>query len=104
MHKIVLLAVLASVHLCRSLPTADPTNCFFPYGSVLLPKDLSAPDVPLDQWRCPPFMAYGFQWFSESYPLEVSDCSDPSNSFEAMSADFARMKRDFSDRIIACTT
>jgi len=89
--------MLASASFCRSLATSDNTNCF-PYGSAVLPKDLSPPDVPLDEWRCPSSMAYGFQGFS--YPLEVSDCSDPSNSFEAMSADFAQMKRDFGASIV----
>lgn len=30
-----------------------------------------------------------------SYPLEVSDCGDYSDSYGAVDADFARMKKDF---------
>ncbi|KAI0394864.1 glycoside hydrolase family 17 protein [Xylariaceae sp. FL0594] len=97
MHKPLLFAMLASAGLCQSLPATDTPNCF-PYGSAVLPKNLSTPGVPLDEWWCPPSMAYGFQGFS--YPLEVADCSDASNSFEAMSADFAQMKRDFGASIV----
>jgi hypothetical protein len=75
----------------------DPQPCF-PYGGATLPKDLSKPQVSLAEWWCPQSMAYGFQGFS--YPLEVSDCSDPSNSFEAMSMDFAKMKADFGASIV----
>ncbi|KAI1813448.1 glycoside hydrolase family 17 protein [Poronia punctata] len=96
MFGLELLMMLASASLCKSLPTSD-SNCF-PYGSAELPKDLSPPDVPLDEWRCPSSMAYGFQGFG--YPLEVSDCSDESNSFETMSTDFAQMKRDFGAKIV----
>ena len=35
-----------------------------------------------------------------SYPLEDGDCSARSNSVAAMSADFARMKRDFNATIV----
>ncbi len=61
-------------------------------------KDLSAPDVALDDWWCPDSMAYGFQGFS--YPLEVDDCGDYTNSVESMSNDFARMKADFGATIV----
>ncbi|KAI0102408.1 glycoside hydrolase family 17 protein [Nemania sp. FL0031] len=89
-----LFIVLAYAGLCRSFSTAD---CF-PYGSAVLPKNLSIPDIPLDEWKCPPSMAYGFQGFS--YPLEDPDCSAFSNSFESMNADFAQMKRDFGAKIV----
>ena len=79
-----------------SAPTGKPA-CF-PYGSATLPTDLSKPNVSLADWWCPQSMAYGFQGFS--YPLENSDCSDPSNSFSAMNADFARMKADFGATIV----
>ncbi len=35
---------------------------------------------------------YGFMGFS--YPLEVPDCSDSTNSYDKISADFAKMKKD----------
>lgn len=41
---------------------------------------------------------YGFLGFS--YPLEVADCSDPSNSYESINADFAKMKKDFGASMI----
>jgi hypothetical protein len=96
------LALLASAGIGLSLATpalesrAVP-NCF-PYGSAVLPKDLSPPNVPLKQWWCPLSMAYGFQGFS--YPLEDPDCSAYSNSFDSMNKDFAKMKRDFGAKIV----
>lgn len=41
---------------------------------------------------------YGFLGFS--YPLEVADCSDPSNSYESINADLAKMKKDFGASMI----
>lgn len=83
-------------HLGAVATSAAP-QCF-PYGSATLPTDGSAPNVSRADWWCPQSLAYGFQGFS--YPLEVGDCADPSNSFAAMSADFARMKADFGATIV----
>ncbi|KAI0380439.1 glycoside hydrolase family 17 protein [Hypomontagnella monticulosa] len=93
-----LFALLGLAYLGCSFTTAQTTPTCFPYKSATLPKDLSPPDVPPKDWWCPQSMAYGFQGFS--YPLEVEDCSDPSNSFESMNADFERMKRDFGASIV----
>ena len=41
---------------------------------------------------------YGFLGFS--YPLEVADCSDATNSYESITADFAKMKKDFGASMI----
>ena len=35
-----------------------------------------------------------------SYPLEVSDCSDPTNGYASINADFAKMKNDFGASMI----
>lgn len=59
----------------------------------MLPKNFSAPSMSRSEWWCAQSEMYGFLGFS--YPLEVSDCSDPTNSYESISADFAKMKRDF---------
>ena len=72
--------------------TGAAGSCF-PYGNATLNADYTAPSVPRDQWFCSVDQQYGFQGFS--YPLEDSDCSADSNSFDSMSKDFARMKSDF---------
>lgn len=41
---------------------------------------------------------YGFLGFS--YPLEVADCSDNTNSYESINADLAKMKKDFGASMI----
>ena len=41
---------------------------------------------------------YGFLGFS--YPLEVADCSDSTNSYESINADLAKMKKDFGASMI----
>jgi hypothetical protein len=85
--------VVAGLSLAAVAGAAPTASACFPYGSATLPKDLSTPNVSLSDWWCPQSMAYGFQGFS--YPLEDNDCSAHSNSFDAISADFARMKADF---------
>jgi hypothetical protein len=45
------------------------------------------------EWWCADSAMYGFLGFS--YPLEASDCSDSTNGFAAISADFANMKKTF---------
>ncbi|KAI1084506.1 glycoside hydrolase family 17 protein [Whalleya microplaca] len=95
-HK--LLTLLASATLCHSLASPRSAQPCFPYGTAALPKDLSRPDIRLEDWWCPQSMAYGFQGFS--YPLEEANCASPVNSFESMNADFTRMKRDFGASIV----
>ena len=41
---------------------------------------------------------YGFLGFS--YPLEVADCSDNTNSYDSINADLAKMKKDFGASMI----
>jgi hypothetical protein len=98
MARLQLLVLVALLSLFPVSGKADKPSTCFPYGSAKLPKDLSKPDIPLEDWWCPQSMAYGFQGFS--YPLEVDNCSDPSNSFESMNKDFARMKADFGAPIV----
>ncbi|KAF8576732.1 glycoside hydrolase family 17 protein [Ramaria rubella] len=69
------------------------TDCF-PFGSARLPvKGLRAPEVARDEWWCPQDLQYGFMGFS--YPLEMDNCSDPSNLFPKINQDFQRMKHQF---------
>lgn len=98
LYHLTLFTLLASATLWQSLAASNSVANCFPYGSAALPKDLSAPNVPVSEWKCPLSMAYGFQGFS--YPLEDNDCSAFSNSFVAMNADFAQMKRDFGAKIV----
>ncbi|KAI3318749.1 glycoside hydrolase family 17 protein [Xylariaceae sp. AK1471] len=93
-----LFTLLVFITVSQALATTDTAASCFPYGSAVLPKDLSPPNIPLDKWKCPPSMAYGFQGFS--YPLEEANCSALSNSFKSMNADFAQMKRDFGAKIV----
>jgi exo-beta-1,3-glucanase (GH17 family) len=100
-----LLASLLTLTAASPLSRANAPNCF-PYGSATLNTDYSPPSASRADWWCPQSLAYGFQGFS--YPLESSDCSDASNGFDAMNADFARMKADFGASIVrayypACT-
>ena len=91
------LTLLIPASLAAATALTGPPNCF-PYGTAKLPTDYSAPNVSRADWWCPQSMTYGFQGFS--YPLEVDDCSDPSNGFDAMNADFARMKKEFGATIV----
>ena len=75
-----------------SIETEGSTSCF-PFGGAKLPKDYSAPSASRSQWWCPQSEMYGFLGFS--YPLEEADCSDYTNSYDAINSDFARMKKDF---------
>ena len=70
------------------LAVANAQSCF-PFSGSLS----STPSVLRSQWWCPQSDMYGFLGFS--YPLEVPDCSDPSNGYEQISKDFAKMKNDF---------
>jgi hypothetical protein len=97
MAAALLLSLAAVVAAGPITARGNSSNCF-PYGGATLPTDGSVPNVSLDDWWCPQSMAYGFQGFS--YPLEVDDCSDPSNGFDAMNSDFATMKKDFGATVI----
>ncbi|WPG99463.1 Hypothetical protein R9X50_00227700 [Acrodontium crateriforme] len=70
------------------------SNCF-PLGDSArqLPKDYSKPSVSRQDWWCTYAQTYGFLGFS--FPLEDSDCSAYSNSYDSMNDAFARMKKDF---------
>lgn len=72
--------------------TKRSTTCF-PFGGAKLPTDYSAPSTSRSEWWCPQSEMYGFLGFS--YPLEVPDCSDYTNSYDSINSDFAKMKRDF---------
>lgn len=89
---------LVTTTLIQSAKLQGNPLCFGAGGSAILPKDLSPPDVPLENWWCPSSKEYGFVGFS--CPLEDSDCSADINSFESMDADFARMKQDFGASIV----
>ena len=72
--------------------TATGAGLCFPFSGTL-PSDLSAPSVSRSDWWCAQNNMYGFLGFS--YPLEVADCSDGTNSYESINADLAKMKKDF---------
>ncbi|KAK5988229.1 hypothetical protein PT974_12369 [Cladobotryum mycophilum] len=98
--KLLSLAALAAAPAFAApaqVASADAANCF-PYSGATLPRDNTAPNVPLSQWWCPQSMAYGFQGFS--YPLEDSNCNAASNGYDQMNRDFAQMKKDFGASIV----
>ncbi len=70
------------------LAAANAQSCF-PFDESLTTN----PSVSRSQWWCPQSNMYGFMGFS--YPLEVPDCNDPSNSYDQINKDFAKMKQDF---------
>ena len=74
--------------LLTLLAVANAQSCF-PFGGSLA----KTPSVSRSQWWCPQSDMYGFMGFS--YPLEVADCNDPSNGYDQISKDFAKMKNDF---------
>lgn len=77
--------------------TATGAGSCFPFSGTL-PSDLSAPPVSRSDWWCAQDNMYGFLGFS--YPLEVADCSDSTNSYESINADLVRMKKDFGASMI----
>ena len=77
--------------------TVTGAGSCFPFSGTL-PSDLSAPPVSRSDWWCAPDDIYGFLGFS--YPLEVADCSDSTNSYESINADLAKMKKDFGASMI----
>ena len=85
-------SLLAAINALPSSTSSSPSSCF-PFGGATLPTDYSKPSVSRSEWWCPQSEMYGFLGFS--YPLEVADCNDRTNSFAAIDADFAKMKKDF---------
>lgn len=81
----------------NSSTTATGAESCFPFSGTL-PSDLSAPPVSRSDWWCAQDNLYGFLGFS--YPLEVADCSDDTNSYESINADLAKMKKDFGASMI----
>nr|POE90665.1 hypothetical protein CFP56_60278 [Quercus suber] len=84
---------LATIHRRDTVRGQDST-CF-PFGdnAAQLPKDYSVPDVARQDWYCTYAQTYGFLGFS--FPLEDSDCSADSNSYDSIDSAFASMKADF---------
>ncbi|GAA6059862.1 hypothetical protein JCM10212_007067 [Sporobolomyces blumeae] len=80
-----------SVDSGNSSSSGGVDDCF-PLGSVDFPAS-GPPSFSRDEWWCSPESLYGFLGFS--YPLEVSSCDDPSNSFDKIKSDLERMKREF---------
>lgn len=91
------LVTIAGVIANVSNSTSSGDSCF-PFGSATLNKDFSKPSMSRSEWWCSQNKMYGFMGFS--YPLEVPDCNDWSNSYDAINADFAQMKRDFGARMV----
>ncbi|KAF8485521.1 hypothetical protein JB92DRAFT_2760994 [Gautieria morchelliformis] len=85
------LALLAVYPALGAQALAVGQNCF-PFGSAHL-NGLKKPGLSRDEWWCPSDLQYGFMGFS--YPLEMDNCSDPSNSLAKMNKDFQRMKSEF---------
>jgi hypothetical protein len=67
------------------------SDCFPYYSATFQNGTSTLPATSRDDWWCPPSMMTGFLGFS--YPLEVSDCNDASNSLSQISSDFANMKK-----------
>lgn len=98
------LLLSTALALPSTLAKKAESSCF-PFGATF-PSDGSAPSTDRSSWFCPAEQQTGFMGFS--YPLEVDDCSDYSNSYDSMNSDFARMKSDFGASIVrlyypACT-
>ena len=74
-----------------STASPSPSAKCFPLSATLAAGQL--PNMTRSQWWCDSSLEYGFLGFS--YPLEVSDCSDKSNSLKQISADFADMKKTY---------
>ncbi len=98
MFSIIFLSSLLAAVNALPASTSSGSSACFPFGEATLPIDYSAPSVSRSEWWCPQSEMYGFMGFS--YPLEVSDCSDHTNSYAAIDADFARMKKDFGASIV----
>ncbi|EJD54641.1 hypothetical protein AURDEDRAFT_110201 [Auricularia subglabra TFB-10046 SS5] len=81
----------------KSKRACKPKGGCFPNGNATL-SDSVPSKRSRDDWWCPAETQYGFQGFS--YPLEVSDCGDYSNSFEKIDKDFRRMKEDFGATLV----
>lgn len=75
-----------------STSTGTSNSSCFPLGDVTFPSS-GAPTSFRSEWWCPDSLMYGFLGFS--YPLEVAECSDPSNGLEMITKDLKRMKEEF---------
>ena len=73
-----------------AVSTGPNTKCFPLFATL---SGGQPPNITRSQWWCDASLEYGFLGFS--YPLEVSDCSDQSNSLKQISADFADMKQTY---------
>lgn len=80
------LSVSAAPHKKRAKTC---TKSCFPNGNATL-SDNTPNKRTRDSWWCPAEQIYGFVGFS--YPLEVPDCNDQSNSFDKINSDFQKMK------------
>nr|POE54212.1 hypothetical protein CFP56_63515 [Quercus suber] len=78
----------------RDAVRGQDSTCF-PFGDAAaqLSKDYSVPDVSRQDWYCTYDQTYGFLGFS--FPLEDSDCTADSNSYDSINSAFASMKADF---------
>lgn len=72
--------------------TSTSTSTCFPFGAVTFPSS-GAPTASRSDWWCADSELYGFLGFS--YPMEVDDCTDTSNSYDTLNTDFANMKSTF---------
>ncbi|GAA6059863.1 hypothetical protein JCM10212_007068 [Sporobolomyces blumeae] len=75
----------------RPKPKPASSGCF-PMSSSGFGNG-SVPGVLRKDWWCKDEEMYGFLGFS--YPLEISDCADPSNQYDKIARDLKRMKEEF---------
>lgn len=61
----------------------------FPNGNATI-SDATPTKRTRDNWWCSADQLTGFLGFS--YPMEISDCNDQSNSFDKINSDFKKMK------------
>ncbi|GAA5882839.1 hypothetical protein JCM16303_002488 [Sporobolomyces ruberrimus] len=84
-------ASIDSIQLQTDKSTSEDNACF-PLQSEPLSTS-SAPSQFREEWWCKDSELFGFLGFS--YPLEVVDCSNPTNSFDKINEDLKRMKEEF---------
>ncbi|KIJ40281.1 glycoside hydrolase family 17 protein, partial [Sphaerobolus stellatus SS14] len=87
-----LTALLIIVPRVASHPSLESRASCFPGGGAIL-SAFQKPSQPRSSWWCPASQQHGFLGFS--YPMENSNCSDPSNQFAKINQDFQRMKAQF---------
>ena len=85
-------SVIDTTSTSNSIITGSGSGSCFPFSGTLA-SDFSAPSGSRSDWWCTQSDIYGFLGFS--YPLEVADCRDSSNSYESVNKDFVKMKKDF---------